>query len=50
MTRRALNLFAILATIGLCSSRSWAAASSERSDEQIIVHRNWILKSSDIDR
>lgn len=51
MTRRRFSVSAILAVIG---NFYWPspgeAAAAMRSDDRIVVHQNWVLKLSDLDR
>jgi hypothetical protein len=49
MTRRRFSLLALLAALGVSSSRSLWLSKPASPDDRIVLHQNWILKASDID-
>jgi hypothetical protein len=49
MGRREFGVVALMAMIGLPLTANWLRHRSAGSDDPIILHGNWILKSSDLD-
>jgi hypothetical protein len=49
MKRREFSLGALVATLALPLTTRWALAESTVPDDRIILHKNWILKASDLE-
>ena len=49
MTRRRFSFGALVATLGLSAATQWAFAKAMHREDRIILHKNWILKASDLE-